>query len=184
MLGLKRFTVVLFVVGTATGLRADDQTDATKAPPAAPRVELTFEQMERSMVRIQEQMKDTLRAMVSLQTRARDKKDVIKLNCVNDKLVQAKALMNIADGQSSVLRGSLENRSPDAAAQHAELQETSDRIAKLNEEAVSCMGESELYKQESGSEVEKPEIPDDPTTIDPYANADEIEPPAYASPFS
>jgi hypothetical protein len=120
--------------------------------------------------------------MISLQARAREKKDVIKLNCVNDKLVQAKAQMNIADGQSSTLQTSLDRRSPDAEAQYRELRDTNERIGKLKEEAAACMGETELFKQESGVEVERPEIVDDPTSVDPYP--EEIEPPAYASPFS
>ena len=182
MYGKKRFMVALFLAGTVTGLRADDQEGATNAPTAAPRVELTYEEMARSTAQIHEQLRDVLQQMMSLQTRAREKKDVIKLNCVNDKLVQAKAQMNIADGQSATLQTSLDKRSSDAQAEYQDLRDTSTRISSLKEEAAACMGETELYKQESGVEVERTEIVDDPTDIDPYP--EEIEPAAYESPFS
>ena len=51
----------------------------------------------------------------------------------------------------------------------------------LREQANSCIGEPELFKQESGVEVTHPEIVDDPTNginVEPG-----IEPPGYASPY-
>jgi hypothetical protein len=47
------------------------------------------------------------------------------------------------------------------------------------------MGETELSKQESGVEVDRPEIPDDPNGIDPYEidPTVSIDPPGYASPY-
>ena len=57
-------------------------------------------------VRVQvlhEQTRSDARHIQHLQQLARQEKDVIKLNCVNDKLVQAKPQMNIVDAKQAEL---------------------------------------------------------------------------------
>lgn len=187
MLGFSRFVPVLVLAGMATALWAAPN-DSAPAPAAgsASQVasQLSKEEMQRRAETMKADAESTLQSVSALRARAQKQKDVIKLSCVNDKLVQLKAQMNIADKQQAALAGSLDKEAERNSA-YTELSATSDNIRKLNEEAQGCMGETELYKQESGVEVSHPDIVDDPTIIDPYEMDPglEIEPPGYASAF-
>jgi len=129
---------------------------------------------------IRTQITDDIRYVLHLKEVAKKKKDVIKLTCVNDRLVQLKAQQNIADGVGGELQGALERNSDERFNLYVQLDSTASEIKTLREQAAACIGEPELFKQESGVIVEKPEITDDPT-VDPFGP--EVEPPGYASPF-
>lgn len=157
-----------------------------KADKAAKVVKLTLPQMVERGASLEAQIKADLRHVLHLQTKARQAKDVIKLNCINDKLVQLKAQVNIFDAAHGSLQAGLEGGSSADAAQgtFAEVTSTGDAIKLLRAEADICVGEPELYKQESSSDVSRPEILDDPTATDPFGGGDGFEAPAYASPFN
>src|SRR5437870_2346391 len=55
----------------------------------------------------EEQVRNDYRVVLHLQQIARKQKDVIKLNCVNDKLVQLKAVVNIAERSRGEIEGSV-----------------------------------------------------------------------------
>jgi hypothetical protein len=133
------------------------------------------------------QIKADMRHVMHLQAKARQEKDVIKLNCINDKLVQLKAQVNIFDTARASLTAGLESSSTadDKQVAFAEVTSTGDAVKNLRAEADICVGEPELFKQESSSEVKRPEIPDDPAGSDPFGpGRGGFEPPAYASPFN
>jgi len=130
---------------------------------------------------IMSQMQDDQHHIMFLRQQAKRSKDVIKVNCVNDKVVQVNAEMNIADAANEKLQADLARNNDDRFAQFSTLQTTGLSIKRHREEASSCVGEPELYKQEAGTTMTRPEIPDDPTWTFPYAP--ETEPPGYASPY-
>jgi len=133
----------------------------------------------------QVQAKDDLQHVLHLQTIARKDKDVIKLNCINDKLVQLKAQLNILDSASSSLTATLSTPGhPDTQRSYGEVSSSGDSIRRIRSEADTCAGE-DLLRQESSSVVDAPDIVDDPTTWDPDWDPtnDDVEPPIYASPF-
>jgi hypothetical protein len=155
-------------------------------PKAAP---MTGAEMKVRADAIDGQLRDDYRHVLHLRDLAKKQKDVIKLNCVNDKLVQLKAQANIADSSNHSLQSALSGGAAQAEASplFRQLESAAESARVLREEANTCMGETELYKQESGVEVSRPDVPDDPGTIDPYGRGDlivSIEPPAYASPFN
>ena len=119
------------------------------------------------------------RRVTYLKEQARKANDVIKLSCVNDKLVQLKAEENIADTTNDGLEAALASGS-DAQGQFDQLSSTGEAIRRLREEAGVCVGEPELFKQESGNQVLHPDFPDDPT-VNVFGQF--FEPPAYASPY-
>ena len=119
-----------------------------------------------------------MRHVKILQASARRDKDVIRLNCVNDKLVQIKPQMNIFDQAIRAVENSSE--SDDRAALFADVSGASENIRRLREEADQCIGEPTL-STESRSGFTGPDIPDDPYG-DPFSPP--IEPPGYASPFN
>ena len=126
------------------------------------------------------QVSEDLRHVHNLQEVARKQKDLIKLTCVNDKLITLKAQANIFDEQ----RGNLEALSPDNNERFATYQTLSDAAVsahRLRSEADTCVGEPELTG-ESANSYTHPPFPDNPTLGDPFAPG--VEPPGYASPFN
>jgi hypothetical protein len=130
---------------------------------------------------IEAQIKDDYRHVLHQQSVARRAKDVIKLNCINDKLVQLKAQMYIFDGIHSSLTGALAGNNDERFALYGEVTLAGENIKRLRQEADVCAGEPELYKQENRPEWRGPQIPDDPTAGNPFNQG--VEPPGYASPF-
>lgn len=156
------------------------------AKPAAPAVKLSLPEMVARAETLGAQIKLDMRHVLHLQTKARQAKDVIKLNCINDKLVQLKAQVNIFDSAQASLKAGLEGSSAagDKQTMFADVTGAGAAVKSLRAEADICVGEPELFKQESSSEVQRPEIFDDPGASDLSEPGDPFEPPAYASPFN
>lgn len=128
---------------------------------------------------LHEQMRADARHIQHLQQVARQEKDVIKLNCVNDKLVQTKPEMNIADAKELELESAGD---ADRMAVFESISQAADGIRRLREESDQCVGESITFSGgESSNSFTGPRAPDDPTAGIPN---NPIEPPAYASPFN
>lgn len=178
MTSLTKLGTALAVLLSVTALRADDEAPSTAAR-VMPR---TNAQMQADAARIDSQLKADYREMLQLRESARKAKDVIKLNCVNARLIEVKAHMNLADSTSQQLQQALVANTENRQDLYSKLSSSYDSIARLRDEARACVGEPEMFRQESGVEVTKPELPDDPTEGDPFRP--DIEPPAYASPFN
>lgn len=118
-----------------------------------------------------------LRHVLFLQTQARKEKDVIKLNCVNDKLVQLKPQANIVDQYVANLEVATDES---RATLLAEFNVAVEGVRKIREEADRCIGEGVL-SSESENGWTGPDVPDNPFT-DPFSPP--VEPPGYASPFN
>lgn len=148
-------------------------------------VNLSPSQMSAQAATIEAQTNEDYRHILHLQALARKEKDVLKLNCINDKLVQVKAQLNIFGGFYSALTAALGGTDASAQSQaFGDVQAGGEAIKRLRSEADTCAGSPDL-KIESSALVDRPEIPDDPTTWDPSwdPQVDDVEPPGYASPF-
>jgi hypothetical protein len=170
---LAKYGPVLAIVVSVTVLRAEDVVPAP--------VTRTNAQMLVEASRIEEQMKVDYRELLNLQESARKEKDAIRLNCVNARLVEVKAHMNLADSSSQELKAAIDRNSDDRNELFTKLSANYESILRLRDEARACVGAAEMYRQESGVDVTVPDLPDDPTATDPFQP--DIEPPAYASPF-
>ena len=175
---IRKIVPVLALIAGTTSLRADSPF-GTGAPTQANSIASV--EMQARAGQIREQIRTDERYVMYLQLQARKQKDVIKLNCVNDKLIQIKAEQNIADSANELLQISIANNSGERVAAYDELNQAGNTIRDLRSQAAACLGESELIRQESGGTYSHPPFPDDPTIIpfDVYT-----EPPAYASPFN
>ena len=134
-----------------------------------------------------ESMQEVLARTVGLQRVARQQKDIIKLNCVNDKLLQIKQLMNIADSARTSLIEAIAQGDAEAANHYAsQIHITSSKLDMLGNEAEACVGEDMAFLGDTEVTVEGNGHPDDPTSTgdiaDPHGDRG-IERPAYASPF-
>jgi hypothetical protein len=144
---------------------------------AAPGSEASYSEATARAMSIHETMQADFHHVLELQVRARKEKDVIKLNCVNDKLVEIKPQMNIADRLQLELEGARESEDGSAIVG---ISQAADTVHHLREAADQCIGEHSLVG-ESSNEFTHPPIPDNPDS-DTWAPA--VEPPAYASPFN
>ena len=132
-------------------------------------------------------MKTALTRVLQLQQSARKQKDIIKLNCVNEKLIQVKQLLNIAEMSRTNLTEAIANRDEGGRYhQFGQVTVAGEKTSSLRDEAEACIGDELRFVGETEVEVVKPPIPDDPTDDPPfdYGGADlTIERPTYASPF-
>lgn len=151
---------------------------AQTAPPAP----LTSSEMMTRVGELKAQIEKDAKSMRHLQAVARKEKDVIKLTCVNDTLVQLKAKQNLFDESERQFQASLAVDADSARPAFDDLATTASDVTNLRAAADSCIGVPDLYKQESDATVEHPEFVDDPTLEDPFLP--DLEAPAYASPYN
>lgn len=170
------------VMAATSTLHADSGGDAPLAapPPAAHGHELSSSEMAVRADELAAQSSAAYRQVLALKEKAKQERDVIKLNCVNSKLVQLKAHQNIEDSERSELEANL--ATPVRFDTYARLQSTATSIQALVQESKTCVGASELQETNSGVLVTAPELLDHAGPISPLFDH-EIEPPAYASPF-
>lgn len=181
-----KYLPLLALLGAVVAHADDAAAPAKDAPaaPAAPAKVLTLSEMTAQNIVIEGQLKGDLQYMEHLRVVVRRDKDVIKLNCVNDKYVQLKAQVNLFDMARDQFNGALGTEST-ARVHFDAIVKISSEAAQLKNEAAGCVGVPELYKQESGVDVQHPDFPDDPTTAQPFDDVVVgVDPPGYASPFN
>lgn len=133
------------------------------------------EKVARSQV-IREAGVADVQRVIHLREAAHRSRDVIRLNCINDKLVQMQPMLTVIEHQQAELRGN-------NPAVFADIVAKGESMRQLREEADRCGGEALLSSgTDSSNGFTAPIIPDNP-----YGAAwslTEIEAPAYASPFN
>ncbi len=118
-------------------------------------------------------VKDTQRVQ-TLQLKARKDKDVVRLTCINDKLLQIKALRNMLDIGLATFAASEKQVDFDSVTGNGL------GIRSLREQAQLCAGEAQFIS-DIRTGYQGPDIPDDPSK-DLFP--DGVEPPAYSSPYN
>jgi hypothetical protein len=116
-------------------------------------------------------MRLALKDVLSKLEEARNSKDVVKLNCVNEKLTQIKGLLRISEQSDVQLQEAVAKRET-ATGEHEYTKVTIARskIDQLRAEAEECIGQLAFRTDENLSiEVEVPDyLPSgDPTQIQP-----------------
>lgn len=187
MIRLAKLVGCVALLGTVTAVAGPDTPAPVAAPAPAPEPAVQATpvmspgDMNVSVASLQARIDDDATQVQRLQEVAKKQKDVIKLNCVNDRLVQVKAQRNIADDTHSQLLISIQKNSDERKSLYDRFVATADTIKELHEQAKACIGAPELYKQESGVTVDRPLVVDDPTVLVPSDIP--VEPPGYASPY-
>jgi hypothetical protein len=177
MKSLRKYAILAALFGAAVV-----QAQTAPAPTA-----LSASEMRLRIEELNKQVDEDHKHVLHLQAVARKEKDVIKLTCINDKLVQVKAQMNLYDTGKLQLEGQIDNTDDAPRATFAEIDKAAQDIKKLRGEADGCAGALEMYKQESRSDVERPDL-DDPTDDGPFHNPEqvgepEVDVPGYATPY-
>jgi len=126
--------------------------------------------------RIRTQMLADHQHVLRLKAAAVREKDVIKINCLNDKLVQMNPLMNIVDSLIDRLESESERDTV-----YNELVDAGNKVREQRELADQCAESSKLVS-ESTNAYTAPHGPEDPTEGIPGDYGGYVEPPGYASP--
>jgi len=130
-------------------------------------------------------MRGALKAVLVKLEEARNSKDVVKLNCVNEKLTQIKGLLRISE-QSDIGLQEAVAKKESATAEH-EYTKVSIAVVKVNQlsaEAEECIGQLAFRTDENATtEVEEPsDLPKgDPTLLVPLPRVDSRSAPASPS---
>jgi hypothetical protein len=130
-------------------------------------------------------MRGALKTVLVKLEEARNSKDVVKLNCVNEKLTQIKGLLRISEQSDIALQESVAKKES-ATAEH-EYTKVSIAVVKVNQlsaEAEECIGQLAFRTDENATtEVEEPDdLPKgDPTLLLPLPRVDSRSAPASPS---
>jgi TolA-binding protein len=138
---------------------------AAQAPSSTPGVKpsgLTdSEKLEKSEQHVG-QMKGALKQVLGRVEEARNEKDVVKLNCVNEKLTQIKALLKVAEQADVALHEAIANRDPGADTEFSKVGIARTKIDALRSDADQCVGQlAYVVDERTTVEVQQPEgLPD------------------------
>jgi hypothetical protein len=131
------------------------------------------------------EMKSVLTTVLALLKTAREEKDVIKVNCVNEKLTNVKGLIRISEQADITLQEAVAKGEKDTAThEFHKISISHQKIRILKTEAEQCVGELAFAVGKTTVEVEVDEnlVPTkDPTDVD-LPDTPVIRPPA-ASPY-
>ena len=127
-------------------------------------------------------MDKTIAEQQAMVEQARKQKDVIRLNCVMDKLVQVKVNMNIADQALQKLQEAVARRDEGGSLhEYTRITIVNQKVQVLQNEGQTCVGAELNYIGATRVEVEAPELPEGVT--DPSLEPPPLERPPYASPY-
>jgi hypothetical protein len=123
--------------------KASDVPDATK-----------LERSNKSLGAMREVLRDVLAKLEE----ARRAKDVVKLNCVNEKLTQIKGLLRISEQSDVALQEAVSTRdSTSSAHEYTKVMIAQQKVSQLRTEAEKCIGQLAFQADENMSvEVEEP----------------------------
>jgi hypothetical protein len=174
--------------------------DAPPAPPTtpgitpAPGVQLKLETGEQlsdpekieHARRHLDSMRNALSEVLKKLDEARASKDVIKLNCVNEKITQVKGLLKISENSNIALEEAVARKESETAEhEYQKIAIARQKIDQLRSESEECVGEIVIGLEEEGTIVEVEE-PSDITSVDPTVSlppAPVVSRPAAASPL-
>ena len=128
--------------------------------------QLSAEEQLRQSEEYLKKMRITLHKVKKTAKRARKDKDIIKLNCVNDKLIQIKGNMRLAEQAKDALRAAAARK--DLGARNHEFAKLTimyQKVTVLGQEAEACIGEEIAYIGQTKVLVSV--SPDIPTAVDP-----------------
>jgi hypothetical protein len=134
--------------------------------PAATRAEISANDMVKQVADYRAKMEEMLKHIVQLQDQAKRQKDVIKLNCVNDKELQIKAVLNIADeANTNLVTAIARGDEMDRYHQYGRITLAYQESQRIAAEAEQCVGEDLTYLGKTTVSVEEPPVPEDPTIL-------------------
>lgn len=164
--------LMLMLGGTASAQGAAPAPAATPAP-AAGNGALKFEtgekltdaeKLSRSSA-IVAKMRETLKEVLQKLTEAREQKDVVKLNCVNEKLTQVKGFIKIGEQADLALQEAVaKSDSGGADHEYTKVEIAGQRVAQLRADAEACIGQTAFEGSSGQTHVDVTEPADLPSS--------------------
>jgi hypothetical protein len=161
------FALVLLVGGTVFA-----QGAPAPAPPASEEQirnagRLSPEQQGQEAIKYLGQMRTIQTRVEQLREQALKSKDVIRLNCVNEKLTEIKGNINVGERAHNDM-GRAGQDAPERTHQFTKVATIQQKVVILGQEAEQCVGEDIRYTGTTTVVTETPPgLPDDPTRVDP-----------------
>jgi hypothetical protein len=175
--------IVLAQQGPATAPTTQPAPDHAEVEvPMMARANISPAEMTQQANAYISKMNDTVKYMVQLEDVARHEKDVIKLNCVNDKLLQLKQLLNIADKANNNMQEAIARGDEDA--RYHELGRVTiayQQSQALKTDADNCIGEELAFLGPTQITAYEPTEPENPT-LAPGPEFPVVQPLPIASP--
>lgn len=177
---LGRATLIAFCVAAATSFAEDAPpaaaADATAGQPAvmepgSQASEISPAQQRARATQYLTEINTIKRRVRQLASRAREQKDLIKLNCLNDKLLQIRGSQRLAEQSDGQLTDAI--RRGDDEGRHHEFSKLTiiyQKVTVLGQEAEACVGDEISYVGETQVTVEidpTVEGQGDPTEVPP-----------------
>lgn len=109
-------------------------------------------------------MRETLKDVLQKLTEAREQKDVVKLNCVNEKLTQVKGFIKIGEQADLALQEAVA-KSDSGAADHeyTKVEIAGQRVAQLRADTEACIGQTAFEGSNGQTHVDVTEPADLPS---------------------
>jgi hypothetical protein len=123
-------------------------------------------------------MNDTVKRITDLQNQAKRQKDIIRLNCVTDKLVQSKVNITIGEQAMAALQENIA-RADEGGRTHefTRLTIVNQKVQVLGAEAENCIGEDLSFVGATRVDVEiDPNLPTADVTAPPAPQLDTTRP--------
>jgi hypothetical protein len=130
---------------------AQNQPAASKASglPDAEKLEKSADSLNR--------MKSALRSVLTRVEEARNEKDVVKLNCVNEKLTQIKGLLKVAEQSDIALHEAISTKDAGAESEFAKIGIARSKVDGLKNDAEQCIGQlAYIVDEKTTVEVQQP----------------------------
>lgn len=146
--------------------------------------ELTREEQQTRVESMLAEMRDALRRVTDLLGEANASKDIVQLNCVNEKLTQVKGLLRVSEESATKMYEAIASNMMDAVAhEYTKVSVAHQKVSVLRAEAEQCVGEFSVYTGDTEVTVEVDnDIPEvDSTIVDPPPPGPEVPPVASAS---
>jgi len=144
---------------------------------------MNMKQMRAQADQVVNEMKAMLRDVFDLLEEAQQKKDVVKINCLREKVTAIKGLLRISE-QSAVNLQQKYAEKDEEGVQHEFVKVTiaKQKVEQLHAEAQTCAGEGAQYAGETETDTEEPEELEDFNEEEDSGGGTEEEPPAYDRP--
>jgi hypothetical protein len=125
------------------------------------------------------QMRATLKSVLGKLEEARNTKDVVKLNCVNEKLTQVKGLLRISEQSDVALQEAVAKKDATSADhEYTKVTIASAKVEQLKGEAEQCIGALAFRTDENLSvEVVTPDLPGGDPSNPPAPTPASVSPP-------
>jgi hypothetical protein len=182
MLRVLKIILAVSLVGQVSMAQAPNPPAAAPGP-AAPPAQADISVPQRSTLSPQDmlnqgreyrsKMNEALSRVQSLSEQARKQKDIIRLNCLMDKLVQLRGNVNIADQALASMQDAIGRRDDGAGVhEYTRLTIVYQKVQVLVAEGEACVGEDLSFVGSTRVDVDITGVPAGDTTQPPLSRPD------------